>query len=147
MLSCFHCVQFFVTPWTVAPQAPLPMGFSRQEYWSGLPCPPPGDVPDPRIKPTFLLFPAFAGGFFTTTATWEAVRQHRFWISVFKEFTLNVAVIFLVKTEKVKYRKSNFLFSVKVPFIFCNSFDLGSINMSIAKWNRLRLGRKHECTY
>jgi len=54
------------------------MGFSRQEYWSGLPCPPPGDVPDPRIKPTFLLFPAFAGGFFTTTATWEAVRQYRF---------------------------------------------------------------------
>ena len=40
-----------VTPWTVAHQAPLPMGFSRQEYWSALPCPPPGDLPDPGIKP------------------------------------------------------------------------------------------------
>ena len=41
----------FVTPWTVAHQAPLSMGFPRQEYWSGLPCPPPGDLPDPGIKP------------------------------------------------------------------------------------------------
>ena len=45
------CVLLFVTPWTVAPQAPLPMGFSRQEYWSGLPCPLPGDPPNPGIKP------------------------------------------------------------------------------------------------
>ena len=45
-------VQLFVTPWTVACQAPLSMGFSRQEYWSGLPCPPPGDLPDPEVEPT-----------------------------------------------------------------------------------------------
>ena len=51
-----------VTPWTVARQAPLSMGFSRQEYWSGVPCPPPGDLPNPGIKPAFLLFLAFAGG-------------------------------------------------------------------------------------
>ena len=44
-------VRFFVTPWTVAHQAPLSMGFSRQEYWSGLPFPPPGDLPSPGIKP------------------------------------------------------------------------------------------------
>ena len=44
-------VQLFVTPWTVACQAPLSMGFSRQEYWNGLPCPPPGDLPNPGIKP------------------------------------------------------------------------------------------------
>ena len=50
-----------VTPWTVARQAPLSMGFSRQEYWSGLPFPSPGDLPDPGIKPTS---PALAGGFF-----------------------------------------------------------------------------------
>ena len=48
------------------------MGFSRQEYWSGLPCPPPVDLPDPGIKPTFLMSPALAGRFFTTTATCEA---------------------------------------------------------------------------
>ena len=51
VLSCFSHVRPFATPWTVARQAPLSMGFSRQEYWSGLPCPPPGDVPDPEIKP------------------------------------------------------------------------------------------------
>ena len=44
-------VQLFVTPWTVAHQPPLSMGFSRQEYWSGLPCPVPGDLPDPGIEP------------------------------------------------------------------------------------------------
>ena len=53
-------------------QAPLSMRFSRQEYWSGLPCPPPGDLPDPGIKPTSLMSPALAGGFFTTSTTWEA---------------------------------------------------------------------------
>ena len=44
-------VQLFVTPWTVARQVPLSVGFSRQEYWSGLPCPPPGNLPDPGIEP------------------------------------------------------------------------------------------------
>ena len=51
MLGCFSHVQLFVTLWIVARQAPLPTGFSRQEYWSWLPCPPPGDLPDPGIKP------------------------------------------------------------------------------------------------
>ena len=54
----------------VAHQAPLSMGFSRQEYWRGFPCP-PGDLPDPRIEPASLLSPALAGGFFTTSATWQ----------------------------------------------------------------------------
>jgi len=47
-------IKLFVAPWTVACQAPLSMGFSRQEYWSGLPCPPPGDLPDPGIEHTSL---------------------------------------------------------------------------------------------
>ena len=51
------------------------MGFSRQEYWSGLPCPPPGDVPNPGIEPVSLMSPALAGGFFTTSATWEAPNK------------------------------------------------------------------------
>ena len=50
VLSCFSHVQLFVTLWTVARQAPLSMGFSRQEHWSGLPFPPPGDLPDPEHK-------------------------------------------------------------------------------------------------
>ena len=53
------------TLWTVAHQAPLSMGFSRQEYWSGLPCPPPGELPDPGIKLTSLMSPVLAVGFFT----------------------------------------------------------------------------------
>ena len=76
MLSCFSRVQFFVTPWTVARQAPLSMEFSRQEYWSGLPCPPPGDLPEPGIEPTSLILPKLADGFFTTSATWEAQHEH-----------------------------------------------------------------------
>ena len=55
----------------VACQAPLSMGFSRQEYWSGLPCPPPGDLPDPGIKLVSLMSAALAGGLFTS-ASWEA---------------------------------------------------------------------------
>ena len=63
------------TLWTVAHQAPLPMGFSRQEYWNGLPSPPPGDLPDPGIEPMSLTSPALAGGFFTTCATGKP-REH-----------------------------------------------------------------------
>ena len=70
------CVQLFLTLWTVAHQASLSMGFSRQEYWSRLLCTPPGNLPGPGIESTFiltfLLFPALAGRFFTTSATWEA---------------------------------------------------------------------------
>ena len=59
------------TPWIIAHQAPLSFGFSRQEHWSGLPFPAPGDLPDPEIKPTSLVSPALAGKFFTI-AYWEA---------------------------------------------------------------------------
>ena len=58
-----------VTPWTAVHQAPLSIGSSRQEYWTGLPHPPPGDLPDPGIKPASLMSPALAGRFFTTSTT------------------------------------------------------------------------------
>ena len=58
-------VQVFAAPWPVARQAPLSMGFSRQEYWSGLPFPPLGDLPDPGIEPLSLASPALAGRLFT----------------------------------------------------------------------------------
>ena len=64
-VSRFSCVQLFATSWTVAHQAPLSMGVFRQEYWSGLPCLPPGDLPHPGIKPAPLLSPVLARGFFT----------------------------------------------------------------------------------
>ena len=65
-------VWLFAPPWTVAHEAPLTMGFPRQIYWSGLPFPSPGDLPDPGIEPMSLTFPAFSGRFFTTSTTWEA---------------------------------------------------------------------------
>ena len=71
MLSRFSRVRLFATLWTVACQASLSMGFSRQEDWSGLPCPPPGDLPQPEIEPPSLVSPALADGFFTTSATWQ----------------------------------------------------------------------------
>ena len=71
MLSRFSHVQLFVTPWTIALQTPLFMEFSRQEYWSGLPCPPPGDLPYSGIDHKSLTSPALVGRFFTTSATWE----------------------------------------------------------------------------
>ena len=62
----------FATLWTVASQAPLSLGFSNKEHWSGLPCPPPGNLPNSRIQPVSLMFPALAGRFFTTSTTREA---------------------------------------------------------------------------
>ena len=56
----------------MARQAPLSVGVSRQEYWSGLPRPPPGDLPAPGTEPAYLASPALAGGFFTTSTSWEA---------------------------------------------------------------------------
>ena len=67
----FSPVQLLGTPWTVARQAPLSMGFSRQEDWSGLPRPRPGHLPDPGMEPACLLCPALAGGLFTTSTTWQ----------------------------------------------------------------------------
>ena len=61
-----------MAPWTVASQVPLSVEFSRQEYWSGLPFLTAGDLTDPGIEPTSFASPALAGGFFTTSATWEA---------------------------------------------------------------------------
>ena len=77
ILSRFSRVPLFATLWTVAHQAPLSMGFSRQEYWSELPCSPPGDIPDLGIEPTSLMSPALVGRFFTTGAIWEALAFHR----------------------------------------------------------------------
>ena len=81
--ACVHAkslspVRLFATLWTVAHQAPLFMGFSRQECWSGLPCPPPGDLPDPGIEIVSLMSPALVGGFFMTSITWEAQRVNKY---------------------------------------------------------------------
>ena len=65
-MCVLSCVHLFATPWTVAFQAPLSMGFYRQEYWSGLSFPPPGDLPDPGIEPASPVSRVLVVGFFTT---------------------------------------------------------------------------------
>ena len=76
MLNYFSHVWLFETLWTVAWQAPLSMRFSRQEYWSGLPCLQPGNRPHSGIEPAALKSPALAAGFFTTSSTWEEFVLH-----------------------------------------------------------------------
>ena len=73
-------VQLFLTPWTLAHQAPLSMGFSRQECWSRLPFPSPEDLPDPGIEPASLVSPALASRFCTTSTTWEALCRETGWL-------------------------------------------------------------------
>ena len=72
VLNCFSCVHLFSIPMDGSLPGSLSMGFSRQEYWSGLPCPPPWYLADPRIEPVSLNSPALAGRFFTTSTTREA---------------------------------------------------------------------------
>ena len=69
---CLSHILVFATLWTVAHQAPLSMEFSRQDYWSGLPCPPPGDLPHPGTEPMSFMSPAFSGSLFPTSTTWKA---------------------------------------------------------------------------
>ena len=71
VLSHLSCVWLFATLCDPRSQAPLSMGFSRQEYWSRLPCPPPGDLPEPGIEPVSLTSLGLAGRFSTTSTTWE----------------------------------------------------------------------------
>ena len=78
MPSRFSRVRLFVTLWTIY-QAPLSMRFSRQEYWSGLLFPSPGDLPDPEMEPTSPVSPALAGRFFTINITWEDQNKAKKW--------------------------------------------------------------------
>ena len=75
VLNCICCVQLFATLWTVARQAPLSIGFFRQEHWSGLPWHPPGDLTNPGIQLESLTSSALAGRFLTTSATWKAQKS------------------------------------------------------------------------
>ena len=87
MLSCFSHIRLFAIPCTVACQTPLSMGFSRQEYWSGLPCSPLGDLPGPGNKPMSAVSPAFAGRFFTTSAIWESQLSYVLYSYILNPFT------------------------------------------------------------
>ena len=88
VLSCFSCVRLYAILWTVAHQALLSLGFSRQEYWSGLPCPTAGDLPNTGIKHISLTSPTLAGGFFNTSATWEGPKSGCLLADRYKRWTI-----------------------------------------------------------
>ena len=73
--SCFSCIQLSATLWTIAHQVPLSMRFSRQEHWSEVPFPSPGDLLHPGIEPTSPISPILAGGFFTTSKIYVTSSQ------------------------------------------------------------------------
>ena len=101
MLSCLGHVQLFVIPWTVACQAPLSMAFSRQEYWNGLPCPPPGDLPNPGIKPVSPVALALVGGFFTTEPLGKPIHlSGRVTINAFHQFKRNLLIKYYVSGKR-----------------------------------------------
>ena len=83
MLSRYGYIQLFVTLWGIACQALLSMGLSRQEYWSGLPCPPPGDLPDPGIQPGSPLAPTLQADSFTTDKLGKPLPAHIPTLSLF----------------------------------------------------------------
>ena len=115
MLSRFSHVRHFATLWTVACQAPLSMGFSMQEYWSGLPCSPPRDLPNLRIKPESLMSPALTGRFFTTSATWDAQTIQKI----------------IVKRKKYIYIYTHFPFTLSA-FYFIPNFHARGITVPIS---------------
>ena len=115
MLSPFSHVWLFATLWATALQASLSMGFSRQEYWSGLPCPPQGNLPDPGIELTSLLSPVLASEFFTISAIWEALFVN---IGLILKSSAGSFLLssFLHQNYAVYMKK--ILFSIQVLFFF-----------------------------
>ena len=100
MLSHFNRVQLFATLWAVACHDPLSMGCSRQEYRSGLPCSPPGDLPDTGIKPTSVKSPELASRFFITSAAWETPPcMGVLYISILVLYSSEINELFSDRTE------------------------------------------------
>ena len=141
VLKHFSCVRLFATPWTVAHQAPLSVGFSRQEYWSGL-IAMPSSTGSSQLKDRthILMSPALAGQFFTASATWEAPS----WLSGLNcrnlfshSFTGQKSKIRvwagLVPSESQRGRSS--VLGLQVPICFC-VFPLPSL--CVSRFNLIR---------
>ena len=115
MLSNFSCVWLFVTQWTIACQASLSMGFSRQEYWRGLPCFPPWDLPNPQMEPMSLISPALAVRF---CSQYEenycfSVNINHLYIKVYIRNKVNITIIL-----GLDYPRQNWM-----SFCFCPSLN------------------------
>ena len=126
VLSRFSRVRLFAALWTVALQAPLSMGFSRQEYWSGLPCRLLGDLPDPGTEPASLKSPDLAGWFFTTNTTWEAqclpylwckIKKGQFFFSPSSVWIAWIHIVLSFKSEGINYFKLFYLIQSLPPIL------------------------------
>ena len=118
VLSHFSCIQLFGTLWTVNRQAPLSMGFSRQEYWSGLPFLSPRDLPDPGIEPASLMSLALVGQFFTAMATWETSFDL---ICVYKQW-----VVFSASQRRHCWQFVNTALPCADCSVYCKVFTISS---------------------
>ena len=127
VLSHFSRVWLCVTLWTVACQIPLFIGLSRQEYWSGLPCPPAGDLPDSGIKPVSLISAALAGSIFTTFATWEAYQRF-LPAPEWRDLRIQTSIqpFSSAQTQVLEGKNSVFCFSVPPLHITYNNIYLGT---------------------
>ena len=116
------------------------MEFSRQEYWSGLPCPPPEDLPDLETEPAFPASPSLAGGFFTFSATWEA-HSYMIWTKQLK--STHIPEISLPVVEET----SCFFFPLFTSFLIWGKFgkELNSIRLSFVQGMMLIFARAHVC--
>ena len=124
LMWIFYHVWLFVTLWTIVHQAPLSMGFFRQEYWSGLPCPPPRNLPDPGIEPVSLVSLALAGRLFTTEPLNWMWGEMKFSISkIFKQIHVHFSL----------YWEGNYCtFRVSLMFLLLPAF---------CTWSRAFLGK------
>ena len=126
------CVWLFVTPFTVAWQAPLSMGFSRQEYWSRLPFSSPGDLSDPGIEPKSLASPALAGWILYHYITWEAISYLCKWHLTWEAFT-----VYSCKRAYTHYPRffllcfHSFCLPPAKVYCLCNSL----LSISFLEWN------------
>ena len=137
MLSCYSHIQLFTILWIVACQTSLSMGFSRQEYWNGFPCSPPGDLPDPGIEPTSLISSALWGGFITTEPT-SSLKIHR----VSRDFLLILGTVLFKKNKKHWFscieaqcrRSSSFTEWESVQYLFPDTPEPTLQQSSLCPW-------------
>ena len=131
VLSYFSRVQLLATPWTAACQVPLSVGFSRQEYWGGLPCPPQGIFPTQESNRLLLTSPPLAAGFFTTRATWEAPISLRYPLLFF--FLLISALISIHAFFQMLVHSGTSLVLQRLRLLPPNAGGTGSIPGQAAK--------------
>ena len=110
-----------MTPWNIARQAPLSVEFSRQEYWSSLPFPTPGDLPDPGIEPQSLASLALADRFFTTSTTWEACK---IFCLLSRIHTLRYPIGMVIRITKIP----GLIFLKNPKFVFLNKLNHKLLN-------------------